>query len=131
MSCDSNLHTDYHKYLTKSFADDTLFLRVIPQAIVSSLVFMENIIKVDSLPTACSFRTRRPQGVPSPDRGRSPTCATEAGGSRRRKHTGWGKGRPAGKFPGLLTRARRIQTYRNWQDPRPPGAVSPVLPVPV
>lgn len=61
---------------------------VIPQATVSSLMFMENIIKVDSLPTACRLRTRRPQGVPSPARGRSPTCATAAGGSRRRKHAG-------------------------------------------
>lgn len=103
----------------------TPYFWVIPQATVSSLMFMENIIKVDSLPTACRLRTRRPQGVPSPARGRSPTCATAAGGSRRRKHTG-----AAGR-PGLPTRARRTQTYRNWQDPRLPGAVSPVLPAPV
>ena len=102
MSCDSNSRTDFYKHLT-SFADDTLFLRVIPQATVSSLIFIGNILKkADSLLTGCSPRTWRPCGAPSPDGERSPTCISEAGGSGRRKHTRAGGGEARREIPGTF-----------------------------
>lgn len=95
-------------------------------------MFVENIfIKVNALLTACSLRTRRPRGVPSPDKGRSPSCATEASGNRGLKHTGRGEGRIRQEIPGTSSRASCTQTYRLWQGPRPPGAVFLALPPPV
>lgn len=69
-------------------------------------MFVENIFtKVNALLTACSLRTRRPRGVPSPDKGRSPSCATEASGNRGLKHTGSGGGEdPPGNSGDFVSR---------------------------
>lgn len=52
------------------------------------------------LPTAYSPSTEGPKGAPSSERGLSPTCSAKVGGkSTMHKHTGWGRGELARRFP--------------------------------
>lgn len=105
------------------------------QATVGSLMFIENIIKADSLSTAHSPSTQSPQEVPSPDRGLSPTCSAEVGGNHpsppptppSAQHRGWRRGESAGSFLELPPGFSRTQTYPTWQSPTLREAVSPVL----